>query len=256
MSGSSLASVVDAARLLRGRLPARRPAMPARPQTQRDDFAIVTSARGLARIEHCLRACPAIENAFVAERSDRPDGRNLVAYVQLRQGCMVGGAQIRVQLALLLPPELLPSTFVTIDALPLLASGQIDYAALPCPDSAALGTRQYEEPFGPAEKAIAAIWRELLGVEQVGRNAHFFELGGHSSLAVQLVYRINQQMKVSVTMRELFLEPVLHRFAAATSKRMHASRLTQDVPASMSGATASWFGRDAGVSLGALFALE
>ncbi|WP_259645182.1 phosphopantetheine-binding protein, partial [Pseudomonas cichorii] len=42
-------------------------------------------------------------------------------------------------------------------------------------------------PQGKVEAAIAELWQELLGVEQVGRHDHFFELGGHSLLAVKLI---------------------------------------------------------------------
>ncbi|UUZ56160.1 phosphopantetheine-binding protein [Massilia sp. H-1] len=54
-------------------------------------------------------------------------------------------------------------------------------------------------------------------------NAHFFELGGHSSLAVRMVYRVQQSLQVSVVMRELFHQPVLHQFAAIVAERRDAA---------------------------------
>ena len=42
-------------------------------------------------------------------------------------------------------------------------------------------------PQGEVEQALAALWSELLGVDNIGRHDNFFELGGHSLLALRLV---------------------------------------------------------------------
>ncbi|UUZ56110.1 phosphopantetheine-binding protein [Massilia sp. H-1] len=63
------------------------------------------------------------------------------------------------------------------------------------------------------ETALAAIWGELLGGDQIGRDDHFFELGGHSLMAIQLVGRIREQFKVDVPLGDIFEHPVLHALA-------------------------------------------
>ncbi|UUZ56140.1 phosphopantetheine-binding protein [Massilia sp. H-1] len=73
----------------------------------------------------------------------------------------------------------------------------------------ALAARTYEAPQGDAECAIAAIWQDLLGVAQVGRQDHFFELGGHSLMAIQLISRMNESLGVVVALRDLFAAPTL-----------------------------------------------
>lgn len=83
--------------------------------------------------------------------------------------------------------------------------------------------QQYEAPQGDVEQAIAEIWKDLLGLERVGRSDHFFELGGRSSLAMSLFFRLRQGMRVNVGMRELFHEPVLRSFAATVSQRIEAA---------------------------------
>lgn len=218
MSVSSLALVADTARLLVGRAPRGRAA--SKRAAVRRDAPFGAAVRRFASIEDGLRACPAVREAVVLERADRPHGRSLVAYMCMNDGYASSAGAARAQLAHALPADMLPSTLVTLDAMPRGADGEIDLAALPAPDSACLGMRQYELPVGPLEKAIAAIWQELLGLERVGRNAHFFELGGHSSLGIQLVYRLRQETQVSIALRELFLEPTLHRFAAEVAKRI------------------------------------
>lgn len=184
-----------------------------------------TSARpDYAQVEQQLRACPAVLDALVTRRADRPTGRDLVAYLCTAPGATISPGAIRDHVASNLAPRWMPSTFITLDAFPTLEGGAIDRAALPAPDSAALGLRQYEAPHGPVEKAVAAIWSDLLGLDEIGRQAHFFEMGGHSALAVQLVYRLRRQMEVDIAMRELSLAPVLHAFAAAVSTRIRLAR--------------------------------
>jgi hypothetical protein len=177
-----------------------------------------------ATVEQQLRACPGVRDAFVVRRADRPAGRDLLAYLLTAPGTALAPLAIRAHLARALAPRELPSTFITLDAFPRTQDGAIARAALPAPDSAELGLRQYEVPHGPVEKALAAIWSDLLGLDDIGRQAHFFELGGHSALALQLVYRLRTEMQVDIAMRDLFLAPLLHGFAAAVSARIGQAR--------------------------------
>ena len=64
--------------------------------------------------------------------------------------------------------------------------------------------RGYEAPQGEVEEKLAAIWSELLKVEQVGRQDNFFELGGHSLLATRMLLRIRQEFGVNLPVRVLF----------------------------------------------------
>ena len=69
---------------------------------------------------------------------------------------------------------------------------------------------------GEMEEVLANLWRELLGVERVGRHDHFFELGGHSLLAVQLVQRL-RRLDLQIEVRALFATPLLSELAARLS---------------------------------------
>ncbi len=56
---------------------------------------------------------------------------------------------------------------------------------------------------------IAAIWCELLGMNQVGARDNFFELGGHSLLAIQVVSRLRQAVGCDIPVRMLFDHPTV-----------------------------------------------
>ena len=74
---------------------------------------------------------------------------------------------------------------------------------------------------GDIEKKLAGIWRELLGVERVGRQDHFFELGGHSLLAMRLVARVRQVLGVELPVTTLFARSRLAQLAEAVKEAGH-----------------------------------
>ncbi|OZI60180.1 non-ribosomal peptide synthetase [Bordetella genomosp. 11] len=111
----------------------------------------------------------------------------LVAYVT---PASLDTAMLRQALERSLPAYMVPSAIVTLDALPITANGKLDRKALPQAQFASAQT--YEAPQGGLEETLAGIWREVLGVEQIGRHDNFFEVGGDSILSLQIVARLRQ----------------------------------------------------------------
>jgi amino acid adenylation domain-containing protein/non-ribosomal peptide synthase protein (TIGR01720 family) len=121
---------------------------------------------------------------------------------------------LRSFLAQRLPEYMLPSAFVTLEALPLTSNGKVDRRALPAPGSERpeLATA-YVAPRTPAEQQLAAIWAQVLGLDQVGVHDNFFDLGGDSILSIQVIARA-RQAGLHVTPRQLFQEPTVAGLAA------------------------------------------
>ena len=67
-------------------------------------------------------------------------------------------------------------------------------------------TNEYVAPRNDIERAIAQIWQDLLGIDEVGVNDSFFELGGHSLLAVQAIARLREIFQVELEMRSVLFE--------------------------------------------------
>lgn len=69
------------------------------------------------------------------------------------------------------------------------------------------------EPVTATEKRLAAIWSDVLAVENISANADFFALGGHSLLATQLLSRLRRELGRGVSMYDLFTHPTVSRLA-------------------------------------------
>ncbi|UJC79083.1 amino acid adenylation domain-containing protein [Rhodococcus erythropolis] len=109
-----------------------------------------------------------------------------------------------------LPTYMVPSVFVILSSMPLGPNGKLDRRALPEPDVAA---GEYVAPSSESEKAIAAIFSELLGVDRIGVTADYFVLGGNSLTATRAVARINSALGSSLGVRELFDAPTVGALA-------------------------------------------
>jgi acyl carrier protein len=72
---------------------------------------------------------------------------------------------------------------------------------------------RYVAPRNEAEKTIASVWEEMLGVAPVGIEDDFFALGGHSLLAIQVVARLRERFNVDVPVQMLFDAPTISQLA-------------------------------------------
>ncbi|HKO57253.1 MAG TPA: amino acid adenylation domain-containing protein, partial [Thermoanaerobaculia bacterium] len=178
----------------------------------RNDFQV--KIRGfrieLGEVEAQLARHPNVKEAVVLAREDEPGEKRLVAYVT---GQSLSMDDLRAHMQASVPQYMVPSAFVQLEALPLTPNGKVDRRALPKPEAEAFARAEYEPPQGHIEETLAAIWRELLPVERVGRNDDFFELGGHSLLATRLISRIRTRLSVDVPLKALFERSSIARFA-------------------------------------------
>ncbi|OWA08457.1 non-ribosomal peptide synthetase [Streptomyces sp. CS227] len=147
----------------------------------------------LGEIEAALTRHPAVRQAAVTVREDRPGNRRLVAYVVPHAGTEAPDAEtLRAFAGGSLPAYMLPAAFVPLPALPVNASGKTDRRSLPAPDDEGDRATTYVEPRTATERALCQIWSEVLGVERVGVDDSFFALGGDSILSIQVVSRARQ----------------------------------------------------------------
>ena len=159
----------------------------------------------LGEIEAALNHHPAVAQAVVIVREDRPGDARLVAYLETRNALPDANA-LRDFLRKSLPDYMLPQHYVAIGAVPLLPNGKTNRQALPMPNEVVASPAAAEAPKTPIEQAIAEVWQELLGVAQVGLRDNFFDLGGHSLLAIRAVAAIEERYGIKLNARRLVFE--------------------------------------------------
>ncbi|ARU62806.1 hypothetical protein CBW65_18885 [Tumebacillus avium] len=168
----------------------------------------------LGEIEAALIQHDDVHSTIVTVREDIPGDKRLVAYSVPLEGAEVSAGDLRQFLQNKLPEYMVPSAFVMLEALPLTPSGKINRLALPAPDGAAgQAERPFVAPRTAVEAELAAIWQEVLRLEQVSADAHFFELGGHSLLATQILSRVRRAFEVSLPLKLFFEAPTLQALA-------------------------------------------
>lgn len=126
---------------------------------------------------------------------------------------------LRAHVAEQLPEYMVPARFVRLDRLPLTSGGKVDRKALPAPShDNPEPVRDVATPRTDTERAIAAIWTDLLMLESVGIHDDFFELGGRSLLAIQMIARLHSAFKVNVELKSLFESPTVAGLAGVVDQ--------------------------------------
>ncbi|WP_028595416.1 non-ribosomal peptide synthetase [Paenibacillus assamensis] len=180
-----------------------------------------------SEIVHHLLQHPVVCEAVVIVRKNEDVDNDLIAYFVASD--QLSAAELRVFLKESLPTHMIPSGFINVERLPLNRNGKIDASLLPEPSEWLSHHAAYEEPQGETEIGLAAIWRELLRVESVGKNDDFFALGGHSLKITQLIARVQKEFQAELSVPAVFAAPQLHQMAqilhSASSAANHAGAI-------------------------------
>ncbi len=120
----------------------------------------------------------------------------------------------RDALAERLPGWMVPRRIAVLDALPLTPNGKLDRAVLMLPEGESERTDAGPVTYATdTERALAALWSELLGGGNIRPDDGFFNVGGHSLLGVRLVARIRERFGVTLQLRMIFERPGLRAMA-------------------------------------------
>jgi len=194
-------------------------------------------------ISAVLCSHPAVQDAVVIAREEKPGNKRLIAYVVTDPDRSTTVTGLHQFLAGRLPEYMIPSMFIRISEIPLNANGKLVRELLPDPalsrSRAGGGNDDVLEPRTPLEELIATLWSEVLKVERVCLNDNFFDLGGHSLLAMQVVARIRNIFKIEMPLRRFFESPNIAELAWAVeeSLKMKQSLIAPPIRPSAKAAT-------------------
>ncbi|WP_298516674.1 non-ribosomal peptide synthetase [uncultured Kordia sp.] len=178
----------------------------------------------LGEIEAAITNINTIEVAYVDVQLHQNE-KHLVAYYISTKKLLK--EEIRKHLQTQVLDYMLPSFYMEIPKLPLTVNGKIDRKKLSAIDLDDMIQAEYILPSTAMEKELVAIWKQVLGTQQIGITNNFFELGGHSMKAMQLVNHINTAFESDLHMRDVFLYPTI----ASISEQIAQKNTIQVLPA-------------------------
>jgi amino acid adenylation domain-containing protein/non-ribosomal peptide synthase protein (TIGR01720 family) len=178
----------------------------------------------LDEIRQALNQYKQIQNSIVLIRKDQQQRDTLVAYYLADQELTT--SDLRNHLEQRIPEEVIPNIFIHLSRIPLTANGKIDRQALPSIEEARQkSVRSFVAPHTPTEIALADIWSQVLGLDQIGIHDNFFALGGDSILGIQIIAKANQA-GIQFSPKQLFQYQTIAELATVVNTRppIHAEQ--------------------------------
>ncbi len=166
----------------------------------------------LGEIESKLLGNEKVKNVAVILREDKPGVQRLVAYIEAGSSETIQTDELKKFVRRSLPEYMIPQSFVFMNELPKTPNGKIDKNALPEPESTFAGNN-IVQPRNEVEKILLEIWKQLLGVREIGINDNFFELGGDSIISIQIISRASQS-GIKLSPKQMFLHQTIAELAA------------------------------------------
>jgi amino acid adenylation domain-containing protein len=169
-------------------------------------------------VEAAMVLHPAVSQAAVCAVEQGIGDKRLVSFFVERGTERVTQDQLRKFLEKKLPPQFVPSSFVSVDAMPLTASGKIDRLSLlaahagelealsPSDDASARGADE-------VEAKLVEIWEGVLKKRPIVLGDNFFDLGGDSLLAVHVCSKVRTILGKNVSVSSLCSAPTISEFA-------------------------------------------
>ncbi len=183
----------------------------------------------LGEIESALAQLPGVV-AAVVKAWPAQDGVevSLAGYVVMRDAGDHSNA-LREQLRRQLPAHMVPAVIVSLDTLPVCATGKVDREALPAVLARRRAIDPLHEPRDDAERKLAEVWREVLEIDELGIHENFFELGGDSLSAVRLLLRVDERFGTDLPVTALLSHPTVADFAIALLRGAHEAEPSRTI---------------------------
>ncbi|MBE7194128.1 MAG: amino acid adenylation domain-containing protein, partial [Gordonia polyisoprenivorans] len=182
----------------------------------RTDFQVKLRGQRLelGEIEAVIAAVPGVVHtaATVVENAGE---QQLVAYLAPES---VDLEAVAAAVRNALPAYMRPSLWVPLERVVLNSAGKLDRRALPRPDELA-PEQTMVAPATADEARVAAVFAEILGVDEIGVTTGFFDLGGNSLSATRLAARVGLAMDVEISVRDIFDAPSVRELVQLISGR-------------------------------------
>jgi len=164
----------------------------------------------LGEISSVLQKHNKVKDAIVTAVSINGRDKELVAYTSGD----VKTAELVELLKSNLPNYMVPAYFVKMDTFPLNKNGKIDRKTLPMPAERYHQKKEnFAIPITATEKTLAAIWQDVLNINQISINDNFFDLGGTSLMVMRIINQVNQKTGSNLRLAGLYQLPTIRQLA-------------------------------------------
>ncbi|MGG0816209.1 amino acid adenylation domain-containing protein, partial [Paenibacillus alvei] len=170
----------------------------------------------LEEIEAKLLMNPAVQDAVVADKEDKAGAKYLCAYVVASE--TLEAEKIKAQLLEELPEYMVPAYVIQLERIPVTPNGKVDRRALPEPDRTTRHAAGCEGPRNEAEASMVLVWKQVLGISDIGMNDNFFQLGGDSIKAIQLSSHLKKS-DIHVEIKDIFNKPTIRQLSVSLYNR-------------------------------------
>jgi amino acid adenylation domain-containing protein len=183
-------------------------------------------------IEAVLNEHPLVKQSVVVASEDERIGKRLLGFVVGEAGAR--SEELKRHLRERVPEYMVPEAILLLEEMPMTVNGKIDRKRLSSTQLSRVvereGDREYSEGQTPVEEMMTGIFKDVLGVERVGRRDNFFSLGGHSLLATQVVSRIREVFGVEMGVGSFFEDGTAERLGRRIEEAIKAGERDEAPP--------------------------
>jgi len=168
----------------------------------------------IGEVTSVMETHPAVRQAVITTYQGPGGTASLACYlVKTDESQQATVEELRQYAADRLPSHMIPSIFIWIDVIPLTSRGKINFSALPMP-SFVESRSTSGESCDDLTSLMASIWKEVMGVTEIGLDDDFFSVGGHSLLAIRLIACIEERFSVQIPISAIFTAPTIRQMSA------------------------------------------
>ncbi len=138
--------------------------------------------------------------------------------------------ELKAWLTKYISTAVIPTGFIKLDALPLTINGKINRNALRHESKAASFNRaEFLAPGNQLERDIVDVWKEVLGIDNIGVKDNIFDIGGHSMTMTLIFNKLKDKINLSLSLVEMYEYPTVFDLAERI-KAVEKELQTEDFP--------------------------
>ncbi|MGG3526868.1 non-ribosomal peptide synthetase [Bacillus pseudomycoides] len=173
----------------------------------------------LEEIENTILEDNRIEECSVLKHSNKEREDFLCAFIVTKKELAIN--QLKNYLLSRLPHYMIPASFILVDEIPLNINGKVDKDKL---IETYDNLNHYVPPSSEMEVLVARLWKDILGVENIGINDNFFQIGGDSIKGITFKAKL-QDLGFKIELRDIFENPSILELSSQIKK--HSKSIDQ-----------------------------